>query len=169
MDYVAIINCGKSTFKVQFSDGVLSSTGSKPAIYRTSDYMMQHVIENSAQYKSGLIKKIHSIELNEEVHIYHNAPKPTAEETEEPSEGTQAEQTNDKSGESYNGADADAEASADAAAGAGEQLTEVEVTCLTEAQVYLKENFGIASSKARTRAAAQEYARANGIKFVGLE
>jgi hypothetical protein len=267
IEYVAVIRCGKSVFKVQFSDGVLSATGSKPATYRTSDYMMQHVIENSMQYKSGLIKKLRSTELDEEVQIYRNSPKGStgakersfeqdssargseeaeadgkakersfeqdssargSEEAEADGKakersfeqdssargnksGEDVSYKSDKSDVSYKGADGEIEASEDTdgeieasedaegansgedadganlGAGAGvnsgsgdgansgegaeggEQLTEVTVTCLTEAQVYLKENFGIASSKARTRATAQAYARQNGVKFVGLE
>jgi hypothetical protein len=47
--------------------------------------------------------------------------------------------------------------------------TKVEVTCLTDAQVYLKEHFGISSTKARSKAAAQQLAQQNGVVFVGLD
>ncbi len=44
----------------------------------------------------------------------------------------------------------------------------VQVSCLTEAQNYLKEHFGIATSRSRSRERAHELALQNGVIFEGL-
>lgn len=44
----------------------------------------------------------------------------------------------------------------------------VAVSCLTEAQEYLRDHFGIPTSRSRSKEKAQEFGRENGIVFVGL-
>ncbi|MBD5210964.1 MAG: hypothetical protein HDS77_06840 [Bacteroidales bacterium] len=47
-------------------------------------------------------------------------------------------------------------------------LNEVAVSCLPEAQNYLRDHFGIPTSKSRSKEKAQAFARENGIVFIGL-
>lgn len=48
-------------------------------------------------------------------------------------------------------------------------LTQVEVTCLPDAQAYLQENFNISSYKVRNCETAQLIAAEHGIQFVGAK
>ena len=50
----------------------------------------------------------------------------------------------------------------------GEAPEAIEVSCLTDAQNYLRDNFGIPTSRSRSKEKAQEFGRENGIVFVGL-
>lgn len=49
------------------------------------------------------------------------------------------------------------------------ELKEVEVACLTEAADYLRDNFGIPTSRVRSREKALTIGRENGVYFKGLD
>lgn len=72
MEYQAIIKIGRATLKVLFTDGSITSLGQNPAHYTTSDFLVQHAIENSRDFKRGRIRVVNAIELDEEVRIERN-------------------------------------------------------------------------------------------------
>lgn len=72
MEYQSIIKIGRATFKVLFTDGSITSLGQNPAHYTTSDFLVQHAIENSRDFKRGRIRVVNAIELDEEVRIERN-------------------------------------------------------------------------------------------------
>lgn len=72
MTYEAIFMAGKTKNKVTFTDGSITATGKRPATFTTDSLMMQHIIENSAEYKKGFIFKYRSLMLNEEVELDRN-------------------------------------------------------------------------------------------------
>ena len=77
MEYQAIIKIGRATLKVMFTDGSITAMGQNPAQYTTSDFIVQHAIENSSDFKKGHIHVVSTIELDEELHIERNPAKPS--------------------------------------------------------------------------------------------
>lgn len=72
MEYQSIIKIGRATLKVLFTDGSITSLGQTPAQYTTSDFIVQHAIENSSDFKRGRIRVVNTIELDEDVRIERN-------------------------------------------------------------------------------------------------
>lgn len=79
MEYQAIIKIGRATLKVLFTDGSMTSIGQDPAKYTTSDFLTQHAIENSSDFKRGRIQVVNTIELDEDVRIERNPAKPSTQ------------------------------------------------------------------------------------------
>lgn len=86
MEYQAIIKIGRATLKVMFTDGSITAMGQNPAQYTTSDFIVQHAIENSSDFKKGRIHVVNTIELDEEVRIERNPAKPTTLHAPSPAE-----------------------------------------------------------------------------------
>lgn len=163
MEYQAIIKIGRATLKVLFTDGSMTAIGQNPAKYTTSDFLTQHAIENSSDFKRGRIQVVNTIELDEEVRIERNPAKAdtkgaTDEPTEEAVEGVETptpeigiEPIKDEP-KAENEAEAiektaTEENTAEEKAAEGE--TEVEFTTNQEAKDYLAQNFGVKSVKTR--------------------
>lgn len=79
MEYQAIIKIGRATLKVMFTDGSITAIGQNPAQYTTSDFIVQHAIENSSDFKKGRIHVVNTIELDEDVRIERNPAKPSTQ------------------------------------------------------------------------------------------
>lgn len=79
MEYQAIIKIGRATLKVLFTDGSMTAIGQNPAKYTTSDFLTQHAIENSSDFKRGRIQVVNTIEFDEEVRIERNPAKPSTQ------------------------------------------------------------------------------------------
>lgn len=79
MEYQAIIKIGRATLKVLFTDGSMTSIGQNPAKYTTSDFLTQHAIEDSSDFKRGRIQVVNTIELDEDVRIERNPAKPSTQ------------------------------------------------------------------------------------------
>ena len=86
MEYQAIIKIGRATLKVMFTDGSITAMGQNPAQYTTSDFIVQHAIENSSDFKKGRIHVVNTIELDEEVRIARNPAKPPSLHAPSPAE-----------------------------------------------------------------------------------
>ena len=86
MEYQSIIKIGRATLKVLFTDGSMTAIGQNPAKYTTSDFLVQHAIENSSEFKRGRITVVDTIELDEEVRIERNPAKPTTQQAPPPAE-----------------------------------------------------------------------------------
>lgn len=86
MEYQSIIKIGRATLKVLFTDGSMTAIGQNPAKYTTSDFLVQHAIENSSEFKCGRITVVDTIELDEEVRIERNPAKPTTQQAPSPAE-----------------------------------------------------------------------------------
>lgn len=52
--------------RVNFDGGSITSQGIVPAVYKTSDYLIQHVIESSDKFKKGFIQIQETIDLGED-------------------------------------------------------------------------------------------------------
>ncbi len=150
MEYQALIKVGsKATLKVLFTDGSMTALGQNPARFTTSDFIVQHAIENSADFKRGRIKVVSSTELDEEVRVERNVPA-TEVKAEAPAEGTgdantpATEETQEP--EAEEAAEAPVTETAEA-----QTVTEVEFSCNADAKEYLETTFG-AKGTMRTRA-----------------
>ena len=86
MEYQAIIKIGRATLKVMFTDGSITAMGQNPAQYTTSDFIVQHAIENSSDFKKGRIHVVNTIELDEEEHIERNPAQPSTQQAPSPAE-----------------------------------------------------------------------------------
>lgn len=86
MEYQSIIKIGRATLKVLFTDGSMTAIGQNPAKYTTSDFLVQHAIENSSEFKRGRITVVGTIELDEEVRIERNPAKPSTQQAPPPAE-----------------------------------------------------------------------------------
>ncbi len=154
MEYQAVIRIGKAMMKVPFSDGSATAMGTKPAKFTTSNFVVQHAIEHSADFKRGRIYIVSEIELDEDLHIEGNGEakgKEVPEASAEEEEGLRAEcsekTTNDI---------------------AEPSKIEKEFSCNDDAKDYLESEYGVLRSKMRTRADILAQGQANGIdiKFV---
>lgn len=186
MECQTVIKIGKkSTMKVHFSDGSMTAMGVNPATFTTSDFMVQHAIENSNDYKRGRIYTVRSIVLDEELKIEKNvagsgveralqnavkqeeAKKEAKEAEAEAEKGnndvTPEQTTEDAVNETAEEQKAEDEAEEEV------NLRKVKVSDLAAAKDYLADKFGISRTALRSQKAILEHAAANGIEFEGLE
>lgn len=59
----------KMRVRVNFEGGSLTSQGVVPAIYKTSDTLIQHIIESSDKFKSGAVYVKESVDLEEDEQV----------------------------------------------------------------------------------------------------
>ena len=188
MEFQAVIKVGRNNMKVLFTDGSMNAMGVNPAKFTTTNYMVQHAIENSPEFKRGLIKRISVIDLDENVQIERYtqpaapapAPTPATESDNAPTAEPAPEQTAEADDD-----DADAEAESEIAeapeaeqedteageapeAKADQPRVEVEFAINDDAKDYLEQNYGAVRSKLRTRSDILAFAEAHNvdIKFV---
>lgn len=143
MDWTAIIKAGKASVRVTFSGGAMTRHGVIPAEFATSNRFMQTVIENSDYYKTGRIRLLRSIQLDEDL----VSEKPGVKSEEMPAPGPVANEVVDEGDE-------------------GENV--VAVTCLEDAQTYLKEHYGVPMHKTSSKAKCIKEAQQYGVIFKGL-
>lgn len=179
MEYQAVIKVGRNNMKVNFSDGSMNAMGVNPAKFTTSDFMVQHAIENSLDFKKGRIFIFQVIELDGELRIERPAPTPppateptptpskmqlmmqdtpasrAAEEkpaeTPAPAETPLEQPTIAEETPAEIPADAEEETEAPAEESASGKV-EVEFSVNDDAKDYLEQTFGAERNKLRTRA-----------------
>lgn len=138
MDWQAEIQLGKAKLNVTFSGGTMTKYGVTPAEYTTSNEFVQKAIENSTYFKTGRIKIVRCIDTSAttETTSEEEAPNATAKvNIIIPDNATEV------------------------------KVKKIEVSCLPEAQEYLRDNFGISTSAVTSKAKAQDYAKQYGIQF----
>lgn len=146
MEYQAVIKLGRNSMRVNFSDGSVSAMGINPAIFTTENFMVQHAIENSADFKRGLIKRINVIDLDEELSI----ERPASEAAE--AVATPIEAAGEVKAEPVEDAN-----------DANDANVQVEFSCKDDAKDYLEQTFGLVRSKLRTRDDIVAAGKANGV------
>ena len=190
MEYQAIIKIGRATLKVLFTDGSITSLGQNPAQYTTSDFIVQHAIENSSDFKRGRIIVVNTIELDDEVRIERNhtestqaVPAKTADNVEAPTESAVpanedaavtdvaetkedavAEATSSAAETTTEVAPEAAEEAEDKAAEETAAPTEVEFSTNQEAKDYLANTFGVKGTL-KTRAEIIAAGETYGVKI----
>ena len=178
MEYQAVIKVGRNNMKVLFTDGSISAMGVNPATFTTENYMVQHAIENSTDFKRGRIKVVNTIELKEELRIERNSVKPAAEVPSPNSAPTPApisaksvdapvkEDENAPDTQADNEVEAEdneVEAEDNEAAPAN---TQVEFSCNDDAKDYLEQTFGFVRSKLRNREDIVAAGKARGVDII---
>ena len=174
MDWVAQIRAGAATVRVHFTGGALTVYGVTPAEYTTTNPFTQKVIEQSQYFKEGRITLIKTVDLPDP---QGRKPQKVAKPQTEPTAQTQTPVSEAREVSAPEEAEAVAPANETAptteeAAEATEERsdpTQIEVSCLQDAQAYLQENFNISSYKVRTYDAAQRAASEHGVQFVGAK
>lgn len=181
MDWQCQIPVGRARAIVHFTGGTMTSYGVTPAEYSTGDVVQQKIIENSEHFKSGRIKLLRKTGTPDPVkpRAPKPAPKPAQEPVEAPAspapepvvEQPQAAPEAETPIEAPLENEADVDAFIEQTVSEAEEGVpqEVTVSCLTDAQNYLRDHYGIATSKSRSKEKAQAFARENGIVFVGLD
>ncbi len=179
MEFQAIIKVGRNNMKVLFTDGSMNAMGVNPAKYTTTNFMVQHAIENSLEFKRGLIKRISVIDLDENVQIERYtqpadpapAPTPATESDNAPTTEPASEQTTEAEGDDAESEIADAPEAEQEDTEAGEAReakadlprVEVEFSVNDDAKDYLEQNYGAVRSKLRTRSDILAFAEAHGV------
>ena len=176
MEYQALIPLGKATLKILFTDGSMNSLGSHPAKFTTDNFMVQHAIENSSDFRRGRIQVLHVYELDEDVHIECNhtyakvesdksatvmEAEPATSDIHEAEENLSVENPE----ASAENPEASAETQASTESKAEKTMTPLEFTCNDDAKDYLEKNFGVTRSKLRTRADIVSAGKENGVEI----
>ena len=182
MEYQAVIKVGKSRMKVPFTDGAMTAMGVVPCTFSTERFMVQHAIENSDEFRRGLIYIVRSIPLDGKVEIEHSSPTlPSSEPqaalpgTEEGNLGAEARgdakklnpesKTSQKIALSPEPQAALQETEAERSQETEAPLTQVEFASNDEAKDYLEQNFGLVRSKLRNREEIFNAGKANGVEI----
>lgn len=190
MEYQSIIKIGRATLKVLFTDGSITSLGQNPAQYTTSDFIVQHAIENSSDFKRGRIRVVNTIELDEDVRIERNhaastqtAPAQTAVNVEDATESaapandeatavadvseTKEETETETASDAVEDTTEAASETTEEAEGKAEEAatpTEVEFGTNQEAKDYLANTFGVKGAL-KTRAEIIAAGETYGVKI----
>lgn len=167
MEYQAIVKIGKATMKVPFTDGSMTAMGVNPATFTTEDFMTQHAIEHSSDFKRGRIFLHKTIPLEGEVDIRRNPnkPEPTPQNASKSADAeppvneipTEMDETPSKPDEAPK---------TPADSPTGKEFRKITVACNDDAKDYLEENFGAVRSKLKTRTDIAAVAATHGIEFV---
>lgn len=181
VDWKAQISAGRAKVIVHFAGGALTRFGVTPAEFTTKDAFIQRVIEDSGYFKSGRIRILSTTEIPDDAATILR--KKRAAEKQALIEKAEAEKQKaleeQKVTETANVETPEADAAtktatveegkqSEAVEADKEASNKIEVTCLDDAVEYLKENFGYAPSKLRSKPAIERAAAERGIEFVGL-
>lgn len=156
MEWQPIIHTGKATFKPQFTGGAMSSYGVTPAKYTTSNPIFQHIIENSAYFKSGRIELLFETDDGQKDNSRHKSHSKGSEET-LPQKNTETYDETEGNKPDDDQKDTNK---------VNETLEVVEVSDMETAKDYLMDNYGIDRSTLRTLKATTAAATKHGIRFV---
>lgn len=187
VEWHALLRSGKATLEVHFSNGATTTAGVTPATFTTDNPITQIMIERTAEFRGGKIKRLRVYDLGGDVVGQSNPPAPAvqtpapAEAPAEPeeiidgSEGIELpllEETADlapaveqEEAAEQNEADPAEEAPAEAEA---PKAGEVKVKSLADARIYLEENYGLTANQIRTTAQIKAAATQHGFTFVGI-
>lgn len=170
MEFETVIMVGQQPMKVLFTGGSINALGTNPAKYTTDSLMLQHSIERSKQFKSGLIKRIRTIELDEEVVIEKNSGITTLEakrdESSQSEEVELPEEPETKVAEETEAKPTEETQTPTKEQGEGSGLTPVEFEVNEDAKDYLEQNFGVVKSKLFNRAAIIEAGKQHGVEII---
>lgn len=182
MEMEVVVKLGSARMKVPFTGGSMTAMGVNPAKFITDNLLTQKAIENSVQYKKGLIKRIHVVNLAEEVRILKNseetkdaaadlgtpsgqkpregAPEETEEETEILEEAEETETSEETE-------EAEEEISEKGLTQGNEgSRVYVEFSLSDDAKDYLEANYGANKTKLKTRAEIIAFAKEQGVDLV---
>ena len=174
LEYQALIKVGSAKMKIPFTNGSTNESGRTPATFSTSNPIIQLAIENSKEFKCGLIRRVHAVNTDEEVYIESehvalqgNEPENTSDETgsnEIPNEPVKevADVPNEAEQVHHNAEEVPTQTDAETI----ETSTRKEFACNDDAKDFFETEFGVKRSTLRTRADIIAYGKNNGIDVV---
>ena len=149
MDFTAQIKTTPNqTIKIEFSGGKQNGYGTRPATFKTSDPVLQKLIERSPMFQKGRIS----------LHLVEGKTEPATEARTNEARLRFASGTNNETGAE---ADSGSEASAEGEGG-GEARS---FSTVGEAAAFLKDGYGIALSRCRTKDSCIAEAAALGLEI----
>ena len=191
LDYQALIKVGSAKMKISFTNGSSNEAGRTPATFSTDNPIIQLAIENSKEFKSGLITKVHVVNTDEEVYIESehvalqgdevadtHTPADETGNNEVPAEDEQGAHTpadetgnNEVPAEDEQGAHTPDKAEQETPAMQPDEETvntaaRKEFACNDDAKDFFETEFGVKRSALRTRADIIAYGKNNGIEVV---
>ena len=187
VDLQCVIPVGKARAVVHFTGGTMTAYGVTPAEYSTGDPVRQKIIEGSLLFRQGRIILLRK----------SGTPEPAKPRAAKRKEATLGESSGESSGPDADTTGATGargtvtnpgapDGPSDESSGADAMISvrtedvdvdvdvdvepeEVVVSCLPDAQNFLRDHYGIPTSKSRSKEKAQAFARENGVVFVGLD
>lgn len=173
LDYQALIKVGSAKMKISFTNGSSNEAGRTPATFSTDNPIIQLAIENSKEFKSGLITHVHVVNTGEEVYIesehvalQNDEPVNTSDETDnnkDLTDGGQGADTSDNVKQKQSTEETPVMQSEKETISTS---TCKEFTCNDDAKDFLEAEFGAKRSSLRTRADIIAYGKSNGIDVV---
>lgn len=158
------VKAGSIEVSVSFTGGTASPSGAQPAYFMTKDPIVQLVIENSKEFKSGFIILVMSQDIaGEHSRMAIQKPAPAANQPAKEEPITPVAQTPSQEHAPAKDNTTDENAQDDAEDGA------IRVADKSEAIEYLKEHFadkGYTATKLRTQGAFEAACKECGVLFV---
>ena len=182
MTYQAVFKSGNAKVVVMFTDGSMTASGKRPATFTTDSLWLQHIIENSDEFKKGFIYRYRNLVLNEEVELEKNPEgckcRVPSAECREPSGGcreprakcreeeveVEVEPSDEGQVPSAEGQVTSAEGQVTSADGEEQEEEIVKVFSFNdEAKDFLEDTFGIDRNKIKTRPEIIKAGAENGV------
>lgn len=138
MEYHAMLTTCGSHLKVSFTNGSATAFGHRPATFKTASAEIQFLIEESVEFKKGMIHIEQTIEMEDD------------------------EAKADATATAKMAAAATAEPTVEATAG----MRQMQFSCNDEAKDYLEKEFGASKGGLKTRAQIEAAGRSYGIEIV---
>lgn len=176
LEYQALIKVGSAKMKIPFTNGSSNEAGRTPATFSTSNTVIQLAIENSKEFKAGLIRRVHVAKTDEDVYIESEHVALQGDEVADTHTPTDETGNNEAPAEDEQGADtpdkAEQKQSTDEtpAMQPDEETvntaTRKEFACNDDAKDFFETEFGVKRSTLRSRDAIIAYGKNNGIEVV---
>ena len=172
MEFETVIMVGRKPEKLLFSEGSVNSLGNYPARLTTDSLLLQLSIEKSKQFKTGLIKRLKVVELDEEINVGMNPPTLSQPMTDENKNGNKnvSSPVNEAAPEDAIETDAAPEPYSEAEEieekGEKEGPLRVEFEINDDAKDYLEKNFGAVKSRLHNREEIIAFGKENGVDIV---
>lgn len=167
MTYQAIFHAGASVVKVLFSDGSITASGKKPATFTTDNFMLQHIIEQSKEFKEGFIFRYRTLLLNEKVHLDRNH-RATVIPPEHPHDKGDCKHEHGCKEHDKASKDEDRKNPEDEGLMEVEEVSDISpkvFSCNDEAKDWLNEHYDTTNLKMRTRSEIMDSAKILGVEI----
>lgn len=166
IEWHARLRMGKTTVKVAFTGGSITTQGVTPATFTTENPVIQFAIENSPEFHNGKIKVVRRVKLNGVVEIECNVPKVALPIPAPAPISTESVDAPVKEDENAPDTQADNEVEAEDNAETVPATTQVEFSCNDDAKDYLEQTFEFVRSKLRNREDIVAAGKAHGVDII---
>ncbi|MCI6671851.1 MAG: hypothetical protein MSG77_04860 [Prevotella sp.] len=176
LEYQALIKVGSAKMKIPFTNGSSNEAGRTPATFSTSNTVIQLAIENSKEFKAGLISRVHVAKTDEDVYIESEHVALQGDEVADTHTPADETGNNEVPAEDEQGADTPDKAEQEQATEETSAMQPVEETintvtrkefaCNDDAKDFFETEFGVKRSTLRNRADIIACGKSNGIDVV---